>query len=98
MARRRRHHRSVNAPTGRANGRLSRAGEMREFAPILVRRLRDAAIESVRHAEWGSELGRLYLAAKKSSPHNTLRESDGQSSPINIIEPSQRRYRTPDRG
>ena len=63
MARKRRHHRSVT-PHREPNGRLSRAGETREFAPVLVRRLRDAAIESVRDAEWGSELGRLYLAAK----------------------------------
>lgn len=30
-------------------------------APVAVRRLRDAALADVRHAEWGTELGRLYL-------------------------------------
>ena len=59
MARRRRKVRI--SPSRSASGRLSRAGEHPEFAPTLVRRLRDAALAGVRDQEWGSELGRLYL-------------------------------------
>lgn len=40
------------------NGRPQRE---RESAPAAVKRLRDAALREVRHAEWGTELGRLFL-------------------------------------
>lgn len=40
------------------NGRHQRE---REAAPVAVRRLLDAALTDMRHAEWGTELGRLLL-------------------------------------
>lgn len=40
------------------NGRIQRE---REPAPTAVRRLMDAGLIDVRHAEWGTELGRLLL-------------------------------------
>jgi hypothetical protein len=43
------------------SGQLSRAGRQREFPPTQVKRLRDAAMAGLRDAEWGTELGRLYL-------------------------------------
>lgn len=33
----------------------------REYSPGEIRRLRDAAMSGLRDAEWGTELGRLYL-------------------------------------
>jgi hypothetical protein len=33
----------------------------REPPPVMVRRLRDAALAGLRDPEWGTELGRLYL-------------------------------------
>ena len=41
MARKRKHHRSLS-PVRSPSGRLSRVGEHQEFAPTLVKRLRDA--------------------------------------------------------
>jgi hypothetical protein len=38
----------------------------REFPPVQVRRLRDAALSGLRDPEWGTELGRLYLARRIS--------------------------------
>ena len=43
------------------NGRPSKAGQPREHAPLLVKRLRDAALGGMRDPEWGTELGRLLL-------------------------------------
>lgn len=43
------------------NGKPSRAGRQKEFAPLLVKRLRDAALDGMRDPEWGTELGRLLL-------------------------------------
>lgn len=43
------------------NGRPQR---VKESAPAEVKRLRDSALREVRHAEWGTELGRLYLSDK----------------------------------
>ncbi len=40
------------------NGRIQREHDL---APSEVRRLRDAALRGLRDAEWGTELGRLYL-------------------------------------
>jgi hypothetical protein len=42
-------------------GRLSQARGEREFPPLQVKRLRDAALSGMRDPEWGSELGRLLL-------------------------------------
>ena len=67
MARRRKHHRSVS-PHREPNGRLSRAGETKEFAPTLVKRLRDAAVARMDDAAWGSELGRLFLTHHIEAP------------------------------
>lgn len=47
-----------------ANGRIQREHEL---APVTVRRLRDAALTGLRDPEWGTELGRLYLAGKLTS-------------------------------
>lgn len=44
------------------SGQLSRAGRVREFPPAQIKRLRDAAMAGLRDPEWGTELGRLYLA------------------------------------
>lgn len=38
----------------------------REFPPLQVKRLRDAAMAGMRDPEWGTELGRLYLARRIS--------------------------------
>jgi hypothetical protein len=46
------------------NGRPSRANPERELAPAQIKRLRDAALAGLQHEEWGSELGRLWLAGK----------------------------------
>ena len=43
------------------NGRRSRSAEAKEFAPTLIRRLRDAAVASMEKQEWGTALGRLFL-------------------------------------
>src|SRR3990167_3899985 len=43
------------------NGRPSRAGYDREYAPTQIKRLRDAAMIGLRDSEWGTELGRLFL-------------------------------------
>ena len=40
------------------NGRAQRE---REYPPNQIKRLRDAAMAGLRDAEWGTELGRLYL-------------------------------------
>jgi hypothetical protein len=50
------------------SGRLSRAGERREFAPALVKRLRDKALRDVSDHRWGTELGRLFLEQKIDGP------------------------------
>ena len=66
MARKRKHHRSLS-PVRSPSGRLSRVGEHQEFAPTLVKRLRDAALASMQDERWGSELGRLFLSNKIES-------------------------------
>lgn len=48
-------------------GALSRAGRERELPPTQVKRLRDAALAGLRDPEWGTELGRLYLAGTISA-------------------------------
>lgn len=52
-------HRLVEART--PAGRISRAGEAREFAPTQAKRLRDAAMRQMMDPEWGTELGILFL-------------------------------------
>lgn len=42
------------------NGKPQRSTE-RAYPPVLVKRLRDAAMAGLRDPEWGSELGRLFL-------------------------------------
>jgi hypothetical protein len=44
------------------NGRVQR--QEPDISPGEVRRLRDAALRGLRDAEWGSEMGRLYLEGK----------------------------------
>lgn len=46
------------------NGRASRAGELREYPPAQVRRLRDAALAGMADPEWGTIPGRMFLAGK----------------------------------
>jgi hypothetical protein len=49
------------------NGKLQRMRQARELAlppPTETRRLMDAAVAGMRPAEWGSSLGRLYLAGR----------------------------------
>jgi len=48
------------SPLREPNGRAQR--DPAPPSPTQVRRLRDAALRDVRHAEWGTELGRLFLA------------------------------------
>jgi hypothetical protein len=43
------------------NGRYSRSERPKEFPPAAVMRLRQAALSEVRHAEWGSQIGMLFL-------------------------------------
>lgn len=50
--------------TREPNGRRARAGKGPEPAPTHVKRLRDAALAGMQNEEWGSELGRLFLAGK----------------------------------
>lgn len=50
----RRNNTVAREPNGQAQRR-------KEPAPVQIRRLRDAALTEVRHAEWGTELGRLHL-------------------------------------
>jgi hypothetical protein len=53
-------------PVREPNGRLSRASEdaVKAVSPVAIRRLRDAAIRGMADAEWGTEIGRLYLEGK----------------------------------
>lgn len=53
-------------PVREPNGRLLRTVEdaIEAKAPSEVRRLRDAAVRKMAAPEWGTELGRLYLAGK----------------------------------
>jgi len=53
----------VNRPR-EPNGRLSRAPEyaIDTSSPTAAKRLRDAALRGMASAEWGTELGRLFLA------------------------------------
>lgn len=44
------------------NGKPQRGGE-RDYPPVMVKRLRDAAMAGLRDPEWGTELGRLFLEA-----------------------------------
>src|SRR5262249_5216639 len=46
------------------NGRRARARNAGDPAPAQVKRLRDAALAGLQSQEWGSELGRLFLAGK----------------------------------
>lgn len=51
------------------NGRHQRPSvDEREFAPTQVKRLRDAALAGMADAEWGTSIGRLYLASKITGP------------------------------
>jgi hypothetical protein len=51
------------------NGRAQRPStDDREFAPTQVKRLRDAALAGMADAEWGTAVGRLYLASKITGP------------------------------
>lgn len=52
------------------NGRRSRSQnqEPEACSPAQVRRLRDAAVAGMCDAEWGTELGRLFLQGKISAP------------------------------
>lgn len=50
------------------SGRPARATEQKEYAPVAVRRLLDAAMVGMADAEWGSALGRLYVARKVTAP------------------------------
>ena len=52
--------------TREPNGRPQR--EARQHSPTEIRRLRDAAMRGLRDAEWGTELGRLFLERKISAP------------------------------
>lgn len=47
------------------NGRVQRTPE---HSPSEVRRLRDAALSGMRDPLWGTELGRLYLVGKITTP------------------------------
>ncbi len=47
------------------NGRVQRVPE---HSPSEVRRLRDAALSGMRDPLWGTELGRLYLVGKITTP------------------------------
>lgn len=57
---------SLIVPVREPNGRLLRSVETAIDArsPSEVRRLRDAACAGMARPEWGTELGRLYLAGK----------------------------------
>jgi hypothetical protein len=46
------------------SGRRARARNASDPAPAQVKRLRDAALAGLQSQEWGSELGRLFLAGK----------------------------------
>lgn len=50
-------------PVREPNGRLSRASQedVAAVSPGVVKRLRDAALRGAADAEWGTELGRLFL-------------------------------------
>lgn len=48
------------------NGRISRAGRETEYPPTQVKRLRDAAVAGMRDPQWGTQLGRLFLAGSIS--------------------------------
>lgn len=50
------------------SGRPARSEEQKETAPAQVKRLRDAALAGMADAEWGTELGRLYLINKITAP------------------------------
>lgn len=50
------------------NGRASRSAEEKETAPAQVRRLRDAALAGMADEQWGTELGRLFLAGQITPP------------------------------
>jgi hypothetical protein len=50
------------------SGRRSRAEAEDIPPPTSAKRLRDAAIARMADAEWGTELGRLWLAGKISAP------------------------------
>lgn len=51
------------------SGRATRAGHEREFAPTQAKRLRDAALAQMADAEWGTELGRLFIKGQISPAH-----------------------------
>lgn len=56
--------RSSLVPIREPNGRISRASQVaiEGVSPNEARRLRDAAASGFAHEDWGSELGRLFLA------------------------------------
>lgn len=60
------------------SGRPTRAGQSRELPPTQVRRLRDAALRGLREPEWGTELGRLYLAGKLTDSHYSAGKKWGE--------------------
>jgi hypothetical protein len=43
------------------SGRISRSGQTKEFAPALIKRLRDASMREMADPRWATELGRLFL-------------------------------------
>lgn len=64
---------AVTIPPRERNGRLQRprgrgAEHVDPTSPTAARRLRDAALRGVMAAEYGTELGRLYLAGQLDSP------------------------------
>lgn len=56
----------VLTPIREPSGRLSRAtsDDIEAVAPAIARRLRDAAARGMADAEWGTELGRLFLEGR----------------------------------
>jgi hypothetical protein len=64
---------SMLVPVREPNGRLQRptADAIEAVSPAVVKRLRDAAVLGMRDAEWGTELGRLFLMGEIAGPDFT---------------------------
>lgn len=56
----------VREPSGKAS--RAAASDMKACSPGEVKRLRDAALAGMAAQEWGTELGRLFLAGKIGAP------------------------------
>jgi hypothetical protein len=56
-------------PIREPNGRLSRTDDIASHAPTAIKRLRDAALRGMADAEWGTELGRLFLEGRITAEH-----------------------------